>query len=137
MKLSEAVSEVIRLGDASRAYWDTELPRRHPHYPVIRSGEDSGPPPPENARMQALLKSLPEDQLYKLLMLVYVGRGDFAATPLSSAFQSMKESFPNKDMAVAHMIGMNAIAEYLRDAVDEIHRRKMDVDTLEFASTAA
>jgi hypothetical protein len=33
MKLSEAVREVIRLGDASRAYWDRELPKHHPHYP--------------------------------------------------------------------------------------------------------
>ena len=41
MKLSELVRQVIRLGDASRAYWDRELPKHHPHYPVIRAGEDS------------------------------------------------------------------------------------------------
>ena len=76
MRLSEVVREVIRLGDASRAYWDRELPKHHPHYPVIRAGEDSAPPSPEDAQIQALLKSLPENQLYALLLLTYVGRGD-------------------------------------------------------------
>ena len=96
MKLSEAVQEVIRLGDASRAYWDRELPKHHPHYPVIRAGEDSAPPPPEDAQIQALLKSLPEDQLYALILLTYVGRGDFSADDLLPAYQTMKEIFPSK-----------------------------------------
>ena len=82
MKLSEAVREVIRLGDASRAYWDRELPKHHPHYPLIRAEEDSAPPPPEDAQIQSLLKSLPEDQLYALILLTYVGRGDFSADDL-------------------------------------------------------
>ncbi|HVS40556.1 MAG TPA: DUF3775 domain-containing protein, partial [Gemmataceae bacterium] len=112
MKLSEAVREIIRLGDASRAYWDRELPRRHPHYPKIRAGEDSGPPPPEDAQIQALLESLPEDQLYALLLLMYVGRGDFSADHLLPAYQTMKETFPNNDLAIAQMTGHRALAEY-------------------------
>ena len=50
MRLSEVVREVIRLGDASRAYWDRELPKHHPHYPVIRAGEDSAPRHPRTHR---------------------------------------------------------------------------------------
>jgi hypothetical protein len=53
---------VIRLGDASRAYWDRELPKHHPHYTMILAGENSAPPPLEDAKIEALLKSLPEDQ---------------------------------------------------------------------------
>src|SRR6266404_7783804 len=116
MKLSEVVREVIRLGDASRAYWDRELPRHHPHYPKIRAGEDSGPPPPEDAQIQALLKSLPEDQLYTLVLLTYVGRGDFSADRLLPAFQTMKETFPNRDVAIAQIMEMKTLAEYLREA---------------------
>ena len=137
MKLSEAVREVIRLGDASRAYWDRELPKHHPHYPVIRAGEDSAPPPPEDAQIQALLKSLPEDQLYALLLLMYVGRGDFSAHHLLPAYQTMKETFPSKDLAIAQIMGMKTLAEYLTDALEEIQKRHIDLDNLKFASPVA
>ena len=137
MKLSEAVREVIRLGDASRAYWDRELPKHHPHYPVIRAGEDSAPPPPEDAQIQALLKSLPEDQLYALILLMYVGRGDFSAHHLLPAYETMKETFPSKDLAIAQMTEKKALAEYLTDAMEEIQKRHIDLDNLKFASTVA
>src|SRR5260370_1023870 len=132
MKLSEVVREVIRLGDASRAYWDRELPKHHPHYPVIRAGEDSALPPPEDGQIQALLKSLPEDQLYVLILLMYVGRGDFSADDLLAAYQTMKETFPSKDLAIAQMTGMKALAEYLTDAMEEIQKRHIDLDSLKF-----
>ena len=50
MKLSETVKEVIALAEVIRNYWDTELPKRHPDYPFVHPGEDSGPPPPEEER---------------------------------------------------------------------------------------
>ena len=137
MKLSEAIREVIRLGDASRAYWDRELPKHHPHYPVIRAGEESAVPPPEDAQIQALLKSLPEDQLYALLLLTYVGRGDFSADHLLPAYQTMKETFPSRDLAIAQMSGQMTLAEYLTDAMEEIQKRHIDLDSLKFARTAA
>ncbi len=136
MKLSEAVREIIRLGDASRAYWDRELPKRHPHYPIIRAGEDSGPPPPEDAQIQALLESLPEDQLYALILLMYVGRGDFSADHLLPAYQTMKEMFPSKDLAIAQMTENWTLAEYLTDAMEEIEKRHIDLDSLKFTNTA-
>jgi hypothetical protein len=136
MKLSEAVREIIRLVDASRAYWDRELPKRHPRYPIIRAGEDSGPPPPEDAQIRALLERLPEDQLYALILLVYVGSGDFSADHLPSAYQTMKEMFPSKDLAIAQITGTYALAEYLTDAMEESQKRKIDLDSLKFTSTA-
>jgi hypothetical protein len=136
MKLSEAVREIIRLGDASRAYWDRELPRHHPHYPMVRAGEDSGPPPSEDAQIQELMKSLPEDQLYALILLMYVGRGDFSADHLPSAYQTMKDTFPSKDLAIAQMTGKGTLAEYLTDAMAEIQKRNIDLDILKFTSTA-
>jgi hypothetical protein len=137
MKLSEVVREVIRLGDASRAYWDRELPKHHPHYPVIRTGEDSGPAPPEDAQLESLLKDLPEDQLYALILLTYVGRGDFSADHLLSAYKTIKENFPNKDLVIAQITGKMALAEYLADAIDELQNRHIDLDGLKFTSTAA
>jgi hypothetical protein len=137
MKLSEAVREVIRLGEASRAYWDRELPKHHPYYPIIRPGEDSAPPPPEDAQIQALLKGLPEDQLYALILLTYVGRGDFSANDLLSAYQAIKEILPSRDLAIAQVTGNKTIAEYLTDALEEIQKRHIDLDSLQFGNTVA
>ena len=137
MKLSEVVREVIRLGDASRAYWDRELPKHHPRYPVILAGEESAPPPPEDAEIQALLKRLPEDQVYALVLLTYVGRGDFSADRLDLAYQTVKEILPNRDLAIAQITGQKTLAEYLTDAMDEIEKRHIDLDSLKFASTVA
>ena len=135
MKLSELIREVIRLGDASRAYWDRELPKHHPHYPLIRAGEDSAAPPPEDAQIQALLNSLPEDQLYALMLLTYVGRGDFSADHLEPAYQTVKEILPSRDLAIAQISAHKTLAEYLTDAMEEIRKRHIDLDDLKFAST--
>ncbi len=137
MKLSEVVREVIRLGDASRAYWDRELPKHHPHYPLVRAEENSAPPPPEDAQILSLLKSLPENQLYALILLTYVGRGDCSADDLLPAYQTMKETFPSKDLAIAQMTGNQTLAEYLTDAMEEVRKRHIDLDSLKFASTVA
>jgi hypothetical protein len=61
MKLAETTEEVIALAQAVRDYWNAELPRRHPNYPIINPGEDSGPPPPEEKKLRNLLARLPED----------------------------------------------------------------------------
>jgi hypothetical protein len=137
MKLSEVVREVIRLGDASRSYWDRELPKRHPHYPVIRAGEVSPPPPPEDAQILALLKGLPEDQLYALVILSYIGRGDFRADRLQPEYQTVREVLPSRDLAIAHLTGTNTLAEYLTDAMEEVQTRHIDLDNLRFASAVA
>ncbi len=134
MRLSEIIREAIRLGDASRAYWDRELPKYHPHYPLIRDGEVSVPPPPEDAQIQKLLTTLSEDQLYALILLMYVGRGDFNADHLLPAYQSMKEIFPTRDLVIAQIVGNKALAEYLTDALEEIQKRHIDLDSLKFAS---
>ena len=137
MKLSEVVRDVIRLGDASRAYWERELPKHHPRYPIIRAGETPPASPPEDAQLQALLESLPEDQLDAIIVLTYVGRGDFRPENLPRAYQDVKEMFPSSDMTIAQLVGTNALAEYLTDAIEELQKRQIDLDDLKSASTMA
>ncbi|HZU36307.1 MAG TPA: DUF3775 domain-containing protein [Gemmataceae bacterium] len=136
MKLSEVIAEVIRLGEASRAYWDRELPRRHPHYPIIRPHEVAAPAPPEDAQIQSLLKKLPEDQLYALLLLTYLGRGDVNANHLLPAYQSMKATFTQRDLVIAQLMGNKALAEYLTDALDELRKHRIDLNSLQFGGAA-
>jgi hypothetical protein len=63
MTLSDVIQEVIALSEAAQAYWDTELPKRHSEYPIVRPGEDSGPPPEEENKLRLLLTGLPTDEV--------------------------------------------------------------------------
>lgn len=94
------------------------------------------PPPPEDAQIESLLKGLPEDQLYSLMLLAYVGRGDFSVEHLRTAYQVIKETFPSTDLAIAQLTAEKALAEYLTDASDEIRKRHIDLDRLRLEGTA-
>ena len=84
MKLSETVAEVISLAAAIRDYWNTELPKRHPNYPVVSLGEESGPSPPEEGELSRLFEGLSDEEVYELILLMYLGRGDFGTNDLRS-----------------------------------------------------
>jgi hypothetical protein len=133
MKLSEAIQEAIRLSEASRKYWERELPNRHPDYPLIRAHEDPGPSPPEDAELEALLRKLSEEQIYTLILLMYIGRGDCPADQLAKSYQSMKETFQEPELAISQMTGKLALDEYLQDGLAELSKRSIDVDSLGLA----
>jgi hypothetical protein len=104
MKLSEAAKEVIALAEAIGRYWDAELPKRHPDYPFVRAGEDSGPPPPEEKQLKELLARLPADIVYQLALLMYLGRGDFGTDDLPGHYKAITETFPKPARATSQMI---------------------------------
>jgi hypothetical protein len=64
-----------------------------------------------------------------------VGRGDFRADDLLPAYQTMKETFPSENLAIAQMMGETALAEYLTDAMEEIQKRHIDLDRIAFDRT--
>jgi hypothetical protein len=134
MKLSEAANEVIALAEAIRNYWDAELPKRHPNYPFVHPGEDSGPPPPEEQKLKALLASLPEELIYQLALLMYLGRGDFGTGDLAGRYQALKATFAKPDQAASQMLGKASLADYLTDGLVELNKTGIDVDHLIYAS---
>lgn len=137
MKLSETAKEVITLAAAIRNYWDTELPKRHPNYPVVSPGEDSGPPPPEKKKLRDLLASLPEDVIYTLVLLMYLGRGDFGTDDLAKHYETVKQKFAKPDWAASQLMGKAPLADYLSDGMAELKKSGIDVDDLTFASVNA
>ena len=42
MQLSKVAQEALRKAEAIRNYWDAELPRRHPDYPLVNPGKTPG-----------------------------------------------------------------------------------------------
>src|SRR5438874_12481516 len=95
MKLSEAVQRVIALGNAIHEYWETELPKRHPNYPVMNPGEKPLLPPPEEKKLAKLFSSLGDELIYQIGLLMYLGRGDFDVGELADYYKVLKEQFPS------------------------------------------
>ncbi len=137
MKFSETVAEVIALATAIRNYWDTELPKRHPNYPIVSPGEDSGPPPPEEKKLRNLLASLPPDEIYKLALLMYLGRGDFGTDDLAGHYETLKRRLARPEGVVTQLIGKAPLADYLGDGLAELKKNGIDVDHLALTSVAS
>ena len=134
---TEALHELIRLGELSRAYWSKELPKHHPKYPIVQHGEASGPPPPEDKQIHDLLNGLPEPDLYILLTLMYLGRGDFDLNHLASGYRKIKNAFPERELVIDQMLGKTVLSEYLIDAMDEIREGRIDLDSQSFETSIA
>lgn len=137
MKLSETAAKVIDLSTAIDNYWNAELPKRHPHYPVVSPGEDSGPPPPESLQLENLLRGLSKDDVYTLTLLMHLGRGDFGPENLTANYEALKKRFPKPDRAIAQLIGKASLADYLTDGMAELEKNGLDVDHLALSPVSA
>lgn len=137
MKLSETAKEVIALAEAIRNYWDAELPKRHPDYPLVHPGEDSGPPPPEEKKLRDFLASLPEEAIYQLALIMHLGRGDFGTDNLARHYEALKRTFGKSERAASQMMEKAPLAGYLADGLAELKKSGIDVDHLTFASVSS
>jgi hypothetical protein len=135
MAFSDTVKQVIELATAINDYWERELPKRHRDYPIIRSGEDSGPPPREEAKLRDLLHSLPPDDVYRLLALMYLGRGDYNAIGFEPMSRELTQAFPTPERAIRQMMAKGPLAEYLADGLREMAAHGIDIDKREPATT--
>ena len=133
MKLSTVANKVIALGEKIRDYWERELPRRHPDYPIVNPGEDSGPPPPEEKKLRKYLESLPEDVVYKLLLLMYLGQGIVHTDRLADHYQALRDEIGTPGEAVA-LVEKGAVTEAISRGLEELKRNNIDPDALTFAS---
>src|SRR5437667_3587565 len=93
MNLSDAAHKVIDLGHKVREYYDTELPKRHPNYPLVNPDEETAPPPPEEKELRDFLMTLSEEQIYQLMLILYLGRGDFGTDDLAGYYENAKGTF--------------------------------------------
>jgi hypothetical protein len=137
MKFSETLSKVVELATAIRDYWNTELPKRHPNYPVVSEEEDSGPPPPQEVELHSLLEKLSDEDVYKLLLLMYLGRGDFGTDNLPSHYEGLKQRFRKRERAISLLEGKAPLGEYLVDGMSELNRSAVEIDELTLAPVKA
>lgn len=130
MKLSDAANTVIDLAGKVRQYYETELPKRHPNYPLVGPEDESAPPPPEEKELKDFLTSLSNDNLYQLLLLVNLGRGYVGAEDMAEYFDEWKRTSDGAQFAVLELMGMAPLADYLLDGLEELRRRRINVDKM-------
>jgi len=130
MTLSKAAHKVIDLARQISDYYTSELPKWHPNYPLVNLGEESAPPPPEEKELQAFLASLPEETIYQLVLLMYLGRGDFGTDDLAGTHEDLKRTFGKAEHAASQMMGKAPLADYLADGLAELRKQGINVDKL-------
>ncbi len=130
MTLSEAARTVIELANKIRDYWTRELPKYHPDYPVISTGEPEAPPPPERQQLIHFLKGLPPELIHQLLLLMYLGRRDYGTADLADHYAQLKTTFKKTEWAISQMIEKGPLGEYLADGLARLEKAGIDPDNL-------
>jgi hypothetical protein len=137
MKTEVAATRAGALAKAIRDYWAAELPRRHPNYPLVDPDADSGPPPPEEKELRQFLKRLSADTVYKLALIMYLGRGDFDTTDLPAEYQAIKAGFESSAALIAQMLENAPLADYLEEGMAMLTSHGIDLDKLDLTTAGA
>ncbi|HWG43256.1 MAG TPA: DUF3775 domain-containing protein [Gemmataceae bacterium] len=130
MNLSEAADRVIDLAGKVREYYATELPKRHPNYPVVGVGEESAPSPPEEKELRDFLLTLSQEMLYQLILIMYLGRGDYGTDDLAGYYEALKGTFGDLEHTASQMMDKAPLADYLLDGLEELRKHKINVDKM-------
>ncbi len=130
MKLSGALKKTITLARKIRAYYDDKLPKWYSHYPLISPGEEAPPPPPEEATLSQFFSALSPELLYQLLLVMYLGRGDFGVADLAGGYAALKQSSGEPTWAAPLMMEKTPLADYLSDGLMQLQEHGIDVDNL-------
>ena len=131
MTAMEAVEKALPLARAIQTYWDVELPKRHPRYPYMESPDaDDGPPPPETQELRELLESLSDETLYKVGLVMFLGRRSIRPENLAAGHQELVEEY-ERDFLSEWILSDYHLAEYLEDALEMLTARGVDLDRLD------
>jgi hypothetical protein len=131
MKLSEAVNRVIDLGSKIYDYYDAELPKWHPNYPLVNLDDKEPPPPPEEKELGDFLASLPEDMVYQLMLVMNVGSTLAETDTLADYYEEMKGEFKDTEDAVSFLMKkLASLAFDLSEGLEELRKHKINVDKL-------
>ncbi len=136
MKFSEVVAKVTDLAQVINAYWETELLKRHPKYPLVDPSIPDPPPPPQEDELRQFLRSLPADEVYRLFALASAGRllsaGAFARQ-LSEFARSPVE--PRE--VIDEIVEMPGLDEYLTEGLEQLAKSGIALEPVGPAPVAA
>ena len=88
------------------------------------------PPAPQEAQLRKLLMALPEDMIYKLILIVYLSLEYFGTQALAKRFEEIKDEFGNPESAVSFLVGIGSLGYLLTEGLARLSQDKIDVDKL-------
>jgi hypothetical protein len=127
MELPEAAENVIDLANRVKKYWDEELPKKHPSYPIIKPGEEPVKPPPQEKELQKLLTELPTNTIYELGLLMSLGKGEVETTELGDYLQTIKKHFEKPKLLARYMAESIPLGTYLSDGLSVLKKNRVDL----------
>jgi hypothetical protein len=135
MSFSEVVNKVIDLSGKIRDYYDVEMPKRFPNYPLINSAagesEEDVPPPLEAKELSDFLASLPEEAIFQLYFLWHLGRWAFRANELAENYERLKKTVETSEHAVFEMTTFeDTLGDDLLDALEKLRQHKINLDKM-------
>ncbi len=135
--LRDVVDRAIVLADRARQYWSIELPKAHPQYPVVNLGEGEPAPPPEEQELRTLLEDLSSDEIYALVVLMSLGRGEFGLRDLPARQTEIRRTFDKPEWAVSQMVGKESLGDDLADGLEILRKNHISVESLVAAPVGA
>jgi hypothetical protein len=130
MKLSEVIHELRQLGQARTHYWETELPKIYPRYPLIYPGEPEEVPGPDEIRMRQFAQSLPIDVLNMLEVLVDLMWRKIEPADIGSRFREYQQRYTDHSYAVNRLMRHGMLELDLEDSLEILADHGIDVDSL-------
>ena len=129
MTLSEVIRRAIPLAKAMSDYWEAELPRRFKQYPFVQEGEDRGPMPPEQVQLKSLLDSLPDEDVYRLQLVIECGRRGFGPAQFAERLADIK-GHKNAKLLAWQMGEHLALWLQLEEGLEQMQKYGVDVNAL-------
>jgi hypothetical protein len=132
MNLSEAVNRVIGIASKIPVYYETELRKLFPNYPLVDlEVEEKLPPPPEEQQLREFLESLSDDLIYQLILIVHFWRGYFRLEDMAAYYAGMKDTVGDRTQALSLlMIYEFTLADQLASGLEELREHKINPDRL-------
>jgi hypothetical protein len=137
MTIETAAGKALTIAEIIRDYWETELPKRHPKYPFVGPGADDGPPPPEEKKLRQFLTRLKGDTLYKLALVMYLGRGDIDKHELQSKYKEIREDFSTATRLISFMMDKASLADYLERGMEILRNENIDLNKMDLKTREA
>lgn len=131
MKLSHLIHNVCRLASAASAFNAAELKKRFPGKTLLTLADLTDlPTAPQKKELRQLLHAQSPANLYMLLTLWRLGRGDFPPDcDLLDEYLEASDCFPNVQAVVNYLMGKH-LTRYFDAALRQLKESAIDVDKL-------
>lgn len=123
MNFLDTVHRVIDLARRTREYYDAELPKFHPDYPLVHESESEPPPPPTEAELREFLGTLPDDTLHRLIALGRVAWGKMIGNDFQALVDHQKRTYADRSQAIDHLMNKGGLEGELEDGLEDAATR--------------